>query len=147
MKQCRDCKEIKPLEQMQKHHLFKDGYNTLCLVCNRKRVKSWRKQNPEKRTLQQKRESKKDYNHNKHLKFAYGITIEDWQKMFEEQKGCCAICHRHQTEFQKRLFVDHDHATGKVRQLLCQQCNMTLGAARDDIEVLKNAIDYLLRHL
>ena len=42
MKQCRDCKEIKPLEQMQKHKLFKDGHNTLCLLCNQARVKAWR---------------------------------------------------------------------------------------------------------
>ena len=73
----------------------------------------------------------------------FGITLEDYNKMFKEQKGCCAICCRHQTEFDKRLAVDHCHSTGKVRGLLCQQCNQALGMFYDNITTLKNAISYL----
>jgi hypothetical protein len=47
--------------------------------------------------------------------------------MFEDQKGCCGICKRHQSEFKKRLGVDHNHSTGKIRKLLCDRCNLGLG--------------------
>jgi hypothetical protein len=80
------------------------------------------------------------------LKKTYGITIEDYNKMFEEQKGCCAICGRHQSEEKKRLHTDHDHATGKVRGLLCVKCNNLLGQAKDSIEILELSIEYLKRH-
>lgn len=134
------------LDQFIKNKGFKDGYDTLCRSCNRSRVKEWRKKNPDKRAVQQQREGKKDYCHNKHLKHQYGITHQDWQDMFEEQRGCCAICQRHQSEFKKRLFVDHDHTTGKIRQLLCFGCNSILGYAFENTQTLEKAIAYLEKH-
>lgn len=59
----------------------------------------------------------------------YGLTEDDYQKMVRAQNGCCVICSRtaeHQKRIQ-RLVVDHDHATGLVRGLLCASCNMRLG--------------------
>lgn len=53
----------------------------------------------------------------------YGITIEDYNRMFDHQKGRCAICKKHQSELNKRLHIDHNHDTGKVRGLLCSWCN------------------------
>ncbi len=63
--------------------------------------------------------------------------------MFEEQDGCCAICKRHQSEFTKSLFIDHCHKTNKVRGLLCHNCNIGLGSFKDNIELMKNGINYL----
>jgi hypothetical protein len=63
--------------------------------------------------------------------------------MFAEQKGCCAICGVHQDNVTKRFSVDHNHSTGKVRGLLCQNCNAGLGNFMDDISNLKSAIEYL----
>ena len=63
--------------------------------------------------------------------------------MFINQEGCCAICKRHQLNFQKRLFVDHDHKTNEIRALLCQNCNSVLGNAKDDITILQSSIKYL----
>lgn len=74
---------------------------------------------------------------------SYGITEEDYNKMFEEQDGCCAICKRHQSEFTKSLFIDHCHKTNKVRGLLCHNCNIGLGSFKDNIELMKNGINYL----
>ena len=73
----------------------------------------------------------------------YGIGIEDYNRMFAEQEGCCAICGKHQTEEEKRLSVDHCHETGAVRGLLCRKCNTGLGVFRDDPALLTIAIAYL----
>ncbi len=69
-----------------------------------------------------------------------------YNEMFSQQKGCCAICKKHQSELKKSLHVDHCHATGKVRELLCQECNHLLGNSQDDMKILLAAIAYLGRH-
>ena len=81
----------------------------------------------------------------------YGISAEDYVRMFNKQNGKCAICHQPETSLDKNgnlkiLAVDHCHTTGKVRELLCYSCNSMLGQARDNIEVLSSGIDYLKRH-
>jgi hypothetical protein len=69
----------------------------------------------------------------------YGITIEQYDDMYAAQAGKCLICDKHKI----LLNVDHDHATGKVRGLLCSLCNTSLGGFRDDITLLAKAIIYL----
>ena len=77
----------------------------------------------------------------------YGITLDDYNRMFEEQNGVCKICHETCDHPQRRksgtLSIDHCHTTGKVRGLLCNQCNSLLGWARDNINTLQKAIEYL----
>lgn len=74
----------------------------------------------------------------------FGITIEDYDKMFIEQGGRCAICGKHHSEIERKHFsVDHCHNTGIVRGLLCHKCNSGLGAFGDDINKLKLAVVYL----
>ncbi len=77
------------------------------------------------------------------LKSLYGITLEDYNKMFQEQNGCCKICNKHQTEEGVILCVDHDHTTGKVRGLLCKKCNQAIGLLKDSIENCLSAAEYL----
>jgi len=74
--------------------------------------------------------------------YRQGITDEAYEKMKQRQGGVCAICGR----CADKLFVDHDHATNQVRELLCPQCNSGLGFFRDDSEILERAIIYLKRH-
>lgn len=143
MKICRACKQEKDPSLFVKNKAFSTGVDTICLECSRQRVKEWRKDNPEKRKEQLKRETKKDYNHNKHLKATYGITRKEYLEMFIKQGGCCKICGTHQLELTKRLAVDHCHSTNKIRGLLCQPCNLMLGGSKDNIDTLKNAITYL----
>lgn len=64
---------------------------------------------------------------NKNYKLNYNITLEHYNLMFEQQKGCCAICKKHQSMLGKTLAVDHCHTTGKIRKLLCSVCNTHLG--------------------
>lgn len=81
-----------------------------------------------------------------HLLKKYGMAPEDWDRMFAEQNGCCAICGRHEDDSVGRLHVDHCHDTGRIRALLCQACNVTLGKMRESPELLRAAADYLERH-
>ena len=73
----------------------------------------------------------------------YGITIKDYDKMYNAQKGCCAICGIHQENLNFDLAVDHNHITKKIRGLLCQRCNMGLGNFKDNIKKIQKAILYL----
>lgn len=74
------------------------------------------------------------------LKSKYGITLDDYEDMAAEQKGCCKICGEYMGE---ALRVDHCHTTGKVRGLLCNGCNVGLGNFKDSPEALLSAITYL----
>lgn len=81
-------------------------------------------------------------NRNSYYKINYGIDIETYKSMFLKQHGVCAICGK--AEKTKRLAVDHDHATKKVRGLLCQKCNVGLGYFEDNISLLERAANYLV---
>jgi hypothetical protein len=84
---------------------------------------------------------------NSHYRKTYGISLEDYEKLLEEQNGVCAICRKPETKkTQKYLFrlaIDHDHETGEVRGLLCSKCNSNLSWYNENIEVFKNFITYL----
>lgn len=73
----------------------------------------------------------------------YGLTVEAYQQMVEQQGGVCKICGRPPSDRWKRLHVDHDHSTGKVRGLLCHKCNTAMGNFNDDTDVMRLAIRYL----
>jgi hypothetical protein len=62
-----------------------------------------------------------------HLKQKYGLTLAAYRAMEEGQKGLCAMCGKPPTGGHKKLYVDHDHKTGKIRGLLCSSCNCGLG--------------------
>ena len=74
-------------------------------------------------------------------KSKYGLSQEEYKNMFIAQDNKCAICGRSFSD--RKAYVDHCHETGKVRGLLCTQCNTLLGMARDSVEILGNAINYL----
>lgn len=87
---------------------------------------------------------------NTHLQRNFGIDLAEYQRMFVEQNGVCAICDRPETR-QRRgtlrwLAVDHNHETGAVRGLLCSDCNVMLGYAQDSESRMARAIEYLRRH-
>ena len=79
-----------------------------------------------------------------HLKITYGLTLAEYDKMFEEQNGTCAICNGINIDG-RRLFIEHNHKTGKIRGLLCYRCNTTLGIL-ENIEFCKKANKYLKEH-
>jgi hypothetical protein len=85
-------------------------------------------------------------NHRRHMLAKYGLTPEEWQEMWDRQGGKCGSCDDPLRTGAGGCAVDHNHETGKVRELLCIQCNVGLGFYRDDLERLKKAAQYLRRH-
>lgn len=83
------------------------------------------------------------------LRRNYGITIADYDRMYAEQGGVCAICKQPERLVRRgvlqELSIDHCHDTGKVRGLLCHDCNTGIGKLGDSPERLQVAIDYLAR--
>lgn len=93
------------------------------------------------------RESRRRLVKDRTLRRLYGITLEQYERMLTAQDGVCAICHMPETtKFGQHLAVDHDHATGKIRALLCMRCNTTLGVLRDNPELAERLLEYLELH-
>lgn len=77
------------------------------------------------------------------LKRKFGISVEEYNTVLQKQQGQCGICGVKRTDIKTTFSVDHDHSTGRVRGLLCHECNMGLGKFKDSTKVLLAAIDYL----
>lgn len=122
----------------------------LCYACyvggwkarNRARVRAYRNQ-PSSEARERKLLAKRS----RHFERQYGLTLTAVDDFIAQQGGLCAICHRPPTSspFGKRprLVVDHDHTTGKVRGLLCTDCNAGIGYFDDDPVILRAVIEYL----
>jgi hypothetical protein len=132
MKKCSTCAEEKPLSEYYKNKLSKDGYHGECKPCNRVRAKNWYKNNPTR--------SK----HNR-LSKAYGISFDEYTELLKKQNNNCAICSCKLLN-NKDTCVDHCHTTSIVRGVLCTNCNILLGQAKDSLEILKSAQKYLQKH-
>lgn len=134
IRKCRDChKEALALEDLvlfASNKKQKYGRDNLCTECNALRRRKARVDDPAGKI-------------NSHLKHRYGITLDEYNKMFIEQKGCCKICNIHQINITRKLAVDHCHKTQEVRGLLCNNCNTALGLFKDNITTMANAINYL----
>lgn len=85
------------------------------------------------------------------LKQRYGITLESYDILLQNQEGKCAICRcvetsKHQNGKVKNLAIDHDHTTQKIRALLCKACNQALGLLRENLETATNLTFYIKTH-
>lgn len=119
------------------------------------RSRAYKKAHPEERKAYAREWYHKNKHKHKHkekiknrrtwLKIQYGMTLQDYDAMLAKQGGVCAI-HRGPNNINQPFHVDHDHKTGKVRGLLCNNCNTILGHAKDSILVLEAAIRYLEEH-
>lgn len=86
-----------------------------------------------------------------HLAKYSGMTISDYEELYKLQGGVCEICRQPETVTGRHgevrlLCVDHDHKTGEIRSLLCASCNIALGNFKDDVAILKSALEYLTEH-
>lgn len=116
---------------------------------NKEQQALWARKNPEKvKEYQNKRKLKNPDTFRKKDLNKYGITLEEYDAFLKLQNHVCAICKqpevgKHQSGRVKRLSVDHDHKSGKVRGLLCGTCNRGIGYLKDSVDILKNATKYL----
>lgn len=130
-KRCKQCEQVKDYSKFYNHPNTSDGKQQHCISCSAAMKKELKVTDPKKYKRDQK---------NRYLKHRYGITIDKYDDMYEQQNGKCAIC---RTEDKGNFAVDHCHKSGKVRGLLCRKCNLGIGQLKDDIEILNNAITYL----
>lgn len=148
-KQCSKCEELKQLDQFYPRKNSKDGKDGRCKKCCRKKVKEYLRTENGKILKQKqlekykKTEKYKKSKRKEQFKRRYNISLDEYEKMFQEQNECCKICNRHQNTLEISLAVDHDHKTNKIRGLLCSSCNKALGFLKDDISILEKAIKYL----
>lgn len=124
-KWCPNCDTVKSLDEFPRNKREPSGYMSYCRPCFAEATYKSRAKN---------HGSTRNY----HLIRRYGITEDDFDEMFAAQGGVCAICREAKAEH-----VDHDHATGKVRGLLCFNCNGALGQFRDRTDLMIRAVGYL----
>ncbi len=170
---CATCKIEKSSDCFHKAKKEKDGLQYRCIGCGKKyhadryvnqkekisgqiaayragnkdklneAGKVWRSKNPDK---------VKHYQRTTNLKKNFGLSIADYEKMAEAQNNACAICLTPETFVHKakgqvaRLAVDHCHASGKIRKLLCANCNRALGLFNDNPYIMEFAAKYIRAH-
>lgn len=150
-KRCPKCDTVKAVTQFYRKTTKTArgwSWDSHCIDCRRaacreygatskdirnERLRQWRKKNPVAAAEIDKR---------RRLRAKYGITEDDVEAMRESQGGCCAICGRNT----KRLFVDHCHAKGHVRGLLCQTCNTFLGWYEKKADTILRFQAYVEQH-
>lgn len=134
VKACRKCGKEKQLSEFYRKKGSVDGREHSCKTCRRAQMSAADKA---RYCSAARRES--------HLVRTYAITPAVYEHLLLMQGGHCAMCSA--TVSGRRgdnyLIVDHCHQTDQIRGLLCHHCNIVLGAARDNIETLENAINYL----
>jgi hypothetical protein len=145
---CRACSKRKHAEDYAKHRDKRLGANRKNYAANRDvRLATQRARRPEIKERDRiafaanpakfrarERQSR--------LKSRYGITQERYDELYAEQLGCCAICGKSG----EKLVVDHNHGTGRVRGLLCYNCNLGLGLLGDSVVIVAAANNYLIKH-
>ena len=140
---CSQCFKEKPIGEFYKAKTHKDGHHYQCKLCMNANNLEYRKAHKEL-----SRKIANDYNHRHPDKYdarkhrarikKYGITEEYFQSLLDFQNGVCAICGE-----PNPTCIDHNHETGEVRGLLCQDCNFAIGVMRDNPARFRNAATYL----
>lgn len=143
-KVCCVCEDRKSFDAFYNLKNKSDGKSYRCKVCDGKARQKWTRNNPE-RSYRSVR--------SKQLKYKYGITLDQYEELLKSQDECCAICGLHYTENKvishgkkhvtHNLSVDHNHKTGDVRGLLCNQCNCGLGLLGDTEKSIEKVLVYL----
>ena len=129
-KTCTGCRERRPTSEFYKMSKAADGLQSRCKACTRVDSRQWRQANPER---------SRDFS----LQHYFGISVAQYNEILIAQNGVCAIC-RKVCCSGKRLAVDHQHFGDElVRGLLCINCNLLLGEAEDDQDVILRAVAYL----
>ena len=159
MKPCKICGQVKPLADFYRASGARDGYRSDCKSCNlaarrakyiedpRKhieRAQRWQRANPDRyrAKLQNYAVSgkKKISDRKSHLKRKYGLTLEAFDELLASQGGGCAICGKADVDN-----FDHDHESGRVRGILCWNCNVAIGQLEDDPDRAMALVTYLDR--
>lgn len=155
VKVCTRCKEIKSLAQFLKNKRAADGLAYECKSCKKQKDAEWYKNyyknNPGgfSKWQQENPEKAKKAKRDRHLQSLYGLSRVEYEQLATKQNNLCAICKKPEsiinkkTGLTKNLSVDHCHSTGKIRGLLCGNCNTAIGLLKENIVTCKAVISYL----
>lgn len=146
MKTCIGCKQVKSLEDFPVGKNYADGRINRCRLCRNEWRRNYRASKPNDRNSAKDRYGRtKEQIRSYNRKRAYGVTQEQFDQMVAEQNGLCLICGNPPSGKGKSniLHVDHCHDTGRIRGLLCTNCNCGIGFFKDDPELVKKALAYL----
>ena len=94
----------------------------------------------------ERKEAKKMHNHKRafrRYRNNYGLSVEGYTQMLLNQSGLCGICNE---QLVGRTALDHDHKTGRLREILCWHCNVMLGQAKDKTDILIRGAEYLKKY-
>lgn len=130
---CSICREAKIGTEFRWSLYKRDSY---CKICRRAK---------DRERYKNSNGAGKDRVFDQSLRRLYGITLAQYNEMLAEQKHLCALCGE-VPDTDRRMHVDHNHVTGKIRALLCHHCNLLLGNAKESTGRLRQAIAYLERH-
>jgi len=144
MHKCTKCKKDKTKEEMSKDSSRRSGISSWCKECRVISSRKWSKNNPEKARIS-KEKSKPSYlkQRNSMLKHRYGIDLDEFERMKEDQNNSCGICGKSFDDMTYHPHVDHCHESSKVRGLLCSPCNHYIGCIKDDPQVGYRLAGYL----
>ena len=139
MKTCRSCRKSQPKTDFSKG-TNRDGLQSWCKTCQ----KVYNRQH-------HKKPERKEYMRWYFFRSKYGLSKEQYETLYQKQKGCCGICGCPAEEDRRPLkqgqthglCVDHNHKTGVIRGLLCDVCNRGLGFFKEDTKLLEKAVLYL----
>lgn len=146
---CCKCKKIRQVEQRSLH----SGQQCRCLrkkdpELRKKQIAEYKKEWFERNKEHVYSQRKGNYKSKWALRYLYHISKDEYEAFLEKQDFKCCICERlHDPTVSRgkgKLHVDHNHETGKIRGLLCHNCNVVLGLCHEDTYVLAKAISYLI---
>ena len=133
-RKCSDCGRCKNLNQFYKDHSKLLGREYRCKICSKRKSKIFRFKNPG---------LGKEYWKKYRLEKEFGLSIIEYNSLLRDQDSKCAICGN---PFIKTPNIDHNHETGKIRGLLCRDCNLGIGYFGDNLMLIKKAINYLKKY-
>jgi hypothetical protein len=129
-KTCSSCRLDLPVQEFARNRTAPDGLQPWCRHCRREYSRKWRLK-PQRRDSEYRK--------------AYGISLAEYDHLYRQQSGKCAICGTQDAGSRRklRLCVDHCHRSGRVRGLLCNRCNIAVGLFNDDPCRAEKAAAYL----
>lgn len=148
MKTCTKCGQTKDLVEFYGRKIAKDGRVQPCKACCNVASTKWHYKH-HKRALENHAEYRKKEGPAKRAEYKRAYRLKnykrgDYDRLFAEQNGVCAICGL--AELKQALSIDHDHKTHKIRGLLCSNCNNGLGRFKEDLDILASATSYLINN-
>ena len=147
-KTCISCGQVKPLTDFYRRGGGRSDYQVYCKVCKNDEQRRYRQEHPEysaRKTAEWRQEHREDVLsglRRAHLKRLYGLSEQEYLALWDAQHGVCAICYM-PCKTERRLSVDHNHKTGRIRGLLCQRCNHVLGLMDESPDRLRRAALYI----